>query len=77
MEDKNSYEKEMERLENIVLAIRDGKVSLSDSIDLFEEGEKLCESLADKLKEFEGKIKVLNEKSKSFDELNIPLSEND
>ena len=63
--EKDSFEKQMNRLEEIVDTIEKGEVSLDESIKLYEEGLKLSKGLKKQLKSFEDKI---NELSKENDD---------
>ena len=64
-----TYEDEMKRLEEIVEKINTSNISLTESLKLFEEGEKLSLSISKKLKDFEGKIQLLNQKTKKFEDM--------
>lgn len=54
-----TYEKAIERLEEIVRILEKNEVSLDESMKLFEEGTKLTAYCADKLKKAEQKITEL------------------
>lgn len=54
-----TYEKTIERLEEIVRILEKNEVSLDESMKLFEEGTKLTAYCADKLKKAEQKITEL------------------
>lgn len=54
-----TYEKAIERLEEIVKVLEKNEVSLDESMKLFEEGTKLTAFCADKLKKAEQKITEL------------------
>ena len=54
-----TYEKAIERLEEIVKVLEKNQVSLDESMKLFEEGTKLTAFCADKLKKAEQKITEL------------------
>lgn len=56
-----TFEKAMARLEQIVAALESGKVSLDDSLKLFEEGTKLTAYCSRLLKEAEQKIVKLTD----------------
>ncbi len=56
-----TFEKAMERLEQIVAALEGGKCSLDDSLKLFEEGTKLTAFCSNQLKEAEQKIVKLTD----------------
>ena len=61
--EKDSFEKQMNRLEEIVDTIEKGEVSLDESIKLYEEGLKLSKGLKKQLKSFEDKINELNKEN--------------
>jgi exodeoxyribonuclease VII small subunit len=54
-----TYEKAIQRLEEIVNLLEKNEVSLDESMKLFEEGTKLTAFCADKLKNAEQKITEL------------------
>lgn len=54
-----TYEKAIERLEEIVRILEKNEVSLDESMKLFEEGTKLTSLCAEKLKNAEQKITEL------------------
>ena len=54
-----SFETAMTRLEQIVRALEDGKVSLDDSLGLYEEGIALVRLCSGRLDEAEQKIKII------------------
>jgi len=56
---KFNFEKAMERLEQIVADLESGKLSLDDSIKVFEEGVELSKKCYAKLNEAELKVKQL------------------
>ena len=56
-----TFEKAMDRLEQIVAALEGGKCSLDDSLKLFEEGTKLTAYCNAQLKEAEQKIVKLTD----------------
>ena len=69
MADKNvktndmSFETAMTRLEQIVRELEDGKVSLDDSLKLYEEGIALVRLCSGRLDEAEQKIKIIRTSS--------------
>lgn len=65
------FEKKLSRLEEIVVKMEKGDVSLDDSLRLFEEGIKLSRECNQKLSEAELKIKKLV----GFDANGEPLTE--
>jgi len=54
-----SFEKAMDRLEEIVASLENGGCPLEDSLKLFEEGVKLVKLCNNKLETVEGSIKKL------------------
>lgn len=58
-----TYEKAIERLEEIVSLLEKNEVSLDDSMKLFEEGTKLSGFCAQKLKNAQQKITELEKNS--------------
>lgn len=56
MNEELTYEKAMNRLEEIVLLLEKNDVSLDDSIKLFEEGTRLTAFCSEKLKNAKAKI---------------------
>jgi exodeoxyribonuclease VII small subunit len=56
---KGSFESALKRLEVIVESLEQGKVSLDEAVDLYEEGIQLSRECAEKLKATELKIKKL------------------
>jgi len=63
---KESFEKALKRLEEIVNKLESGDLPLDESLKIFEEGVKLSRFCAKKLDEAERKVEVLlkNEKGK-------------
>ena len=56
---KESYENMMERLEEIVDIMDGNEVTLEQTMVIYEEGIKICNSLYKILNDTEGKIKIL------------------
>jgi len=56
-----TFEIQLEKLEEIVGQLESGELNLDDSLKKFEEGVKLFKSCKDKLSKAEKKIAVLNE----------------
>lgn len=56
---KNSFEESLKRLERIVESLEQGKVTLDEAVDLYEEGIRLSKLCSQKLKSVELKIKKL------------------
>lgn len=63
MDEKNtvdmSFETAMTRLEQIVRALEEGKITLDESLKLYEEGISLVRLCSGKLDEAEQKIKMI------------------
>ena len=57
-----TFEKSMERLEEIVRLLENGQVPLDESLKLFEEGTKLAADCTSALEKAETKITVLTER---------------
>jgi exodeoxyribonuclease VII small subunit len=57
---KNSLERSLKRLEEIVESLEKGSVPLDDAVNLYEEGIQISKECADKLKTTELKIKKLS-----------------
>lgn len=58
-ESKNSFESSLKRLETIVASLEQGKVSLEESLKMFEEGVHLSKECLDTLSKAEMKVKQL------------------
>jgi exodeoxyribonuclease VII small subunit len=56
---KHTFEDALRRLEAIVESLEQGKVSLDEAVELYEEGIQLSKECAEKLKATELKIKKL------------------
>mgnify|MGYP001590168001 FL=1 len=56
---KNSFEESLKRLEKIVESLEQGKVTLDEAVELYEEGIRLSKLCGEKLKSSELKIKKL------------------
>ena len=59
MNEELTYEKAMNRLEEIVSLLEKNDVSLDDSIKLFEEGTRLTAFCSEKLKNAKAKITLV------------------
>lgn len=67
---KESYENMMTRLEEIVEVMDGNEITLEQTMLIYEEGIKICNSLYKILNDTEGKIKILTaEGEKDFDSL--------
>ena len=62
-EKKPTFEKSMQRLEEIVSALEKNQCTLDESIALFEEGLHLSQSLNAQLKSYEEKVAALMKES--------------
>jgi len=60
-----SFEKAMERMEEIIALLEDGNLDLEKSLEVFEEGVRLYRLLSQKLKDAEGRVKVIMEEQES------------
>lgn len=60
MAEKMTYEKAIERLDEIVAMLDKNEIPLDESVKLFEEGTKLAVFCSDKLKKAEQKITLLS-----------------
>ncbi|MFL2859861.1 MAG: exodeoxyribonuclease VII small subunit [Pontiellaceae bacterium] len=58
-EKKESFEKSLERLEEVVEQMESGKLDLEEMIKRFEEGTKLVDRCSSKLNQVEQKIEKL------------------
>ena len=59
MKDEKTFEKAFKRLEEILEKMNEGKISLDDSLKLYEEADQLIISCSKRLAEAEKKIQVL------------------
>lgn len=67
----NSFEKMMERLEQIVNDLESGKLGLDESIRIFEEGVALSKQCHQKLTQAEAKVKQLIKNESGEFDLNL------
>ena len=56
---KKSFEQSIKRLEEVVAALESGKLSLEDSLKLYEEGTQLVAACSEFLDSAEQKISIL------------------
>ncbi|MBQ3295103.1 MAG: exodeoxyribonuclease VII small subunit [Erysipelotrichaceae bacterium] len=63
-----SFEKQMQKLQEIVEKLEKGDVELDESINLYEEGLKLSKELKKQLGDFESRINELNGKEEGQNE---------
>ncbi len=59
--DKNNFEKNLHKLEEIVEKLENGEVDLEESVKLYEEGMRLKKVCEEKLKSIELQIKIIKE----------------
>ena len=60
---KQSFEKALKRLEEIVQELEDGEIPLDNSLKIYEEGVELAKFCYDKLNQTEEKLKKLVKKN--------------
>ena len=75
MDKQLSFEEKMQRLEEIVDKIQTNEISLDNSINLFEEGTVLIQSLNKELHQAEEKVKILLTKNGEYEEVDYDLGE--
>ncbi len=73
---KDSFEKDLENLEDIVARLESEEVSLEDSMKLYEEGVKLARLCSEKLDKAEKKVEILS-KDKNGDIKVEPFTPNE
>lgn len=56
-----TFEKALERLEEIVQSLENADIPLRDSLGLFEEGVRLCKECSTQLSEAQGRLQMLTE----------------
>ena len=56
---KNSFEKDLKRLEDIVAKMEEGDIPLDESMKLFEEGVKLSRLCSERLDKAEKKVEII------------------
>ena len=59
--DKNNFEKNLHKLEEIVEKLENGEVDLEESVKLYEEGMRLKKICEEKLKSIDLQIKTIKE----------------
>ncbi len=64
MEKEFDFEKELNRLKDIVNKIQNSDVSLDESLKLYEEGNKIIVELTEELKKAEDKVEKVIEANK-------------
>ncbi len=71
MEKTNSFEENMQNLENIVQELEKGELNLEDSIKKFEEGIEISKKCNEILENAEKKITILIKKEDEITEENM------
>jgi exodeoxyribonuclease VII small subunit len=66
-----TFEDAMKRLEEVVVTLGEGNLSLEDSLKMFQEGMGLCKICNKKLDEAEYKVEKLMEKEGGGGELSV------
>ena len=56
---KDSFEKDLKRLEDIVAKMEEGDIPLDESMKLFEEGVKLSRLCSERLDKAEKKVEII------------------
>ena len=64
MEKEFDFEKELNKLKDIVNKIQDSDVSLDESLKLYEEGNRIIAELSEELKKAEDKVEKVIEANK-------------
>lgn len=62
-DDKHSFEASMQRLETLVSQMEEGKLSIEESLQAFEEGIRLTRQCQQTLEQAEQKVKLLTEEA--------------
>lgn len=75
MMENNTFEQSLKDLENIVLELEKGEMSLDDSIKNFEKGIELSRECSKKLEEAEKKINVLVSTENGVEEKTFAVTE--
>ncbi|MCR1898000.1 exodeoxyribonuclease VII small subunit [Irregularibacter muris] len=70
---EKTFEQGVERLEEIVSILEDGKISLERAVEIFEEGIQLTKYCNRKLESIENKISLLIEEDGSVQEKKFDL----
>ncbi len=72
MKNNTSFEKALERLEEIVRKLESGDISLDESIEIYQEGITLSKYCSQKLNEAEGKVMtIMNKNGNNMEEFKI------
>lgn len=64
--EKASFEEDMRRLQKIVEELSSGKLTLGESLKIYEEGVKLAQSCSGQLKDAQRKVELLIKKEGKF-----------
>lgn len=72
---EKSFEKSMEELEEVVVKLESGEVTLDESLQLFEAGIKLANNCQKKLDMAEKKVKILTAENGAMIEKDFEVSE--
>jgi exodeoxyribonuclease VII small subunit len=72
---KNSFEKDISRLEEISLLLEKDDISLEEALQLYEEGIELSKSCLETLKNAELKVNVIRKKLNNVSEGQEEISE--
>ncbi len=64
--DKQAFEDEMKKLQRIVEELGSGKLTLGESLKIYEEGVKLAQSCSATLNEAQRKVELLMKKDGKF-----------
>lgn len=64
--EKTTFEEEMKRLQKIVEELSSGKLTLGESLKIYEEGVKLAQGCSMQLKEAQRKVELLIKKDGKF-----------
>ena len=73
MKKENTFEENMELLENIVKELENGELNLDDSVSKFEEGIKISKKCNDILEKAENKITILLNKDGEMQEKDFEI----
>ena len=72
---EQSFEKSLERLEEIVDLLESGEFPLEESLTLFQEGVSLVKQCNQKLEAFENSVKILVNENGEFNEKDFGINE--
>ena len=71
------FEESLERLETLVQELESGDLPLEETIERFEEGQRLLKTCTDLLSQAEFKVKEILKRADGFDEKNWKAGEED